>query len=425
MLKARAKFGLILAVALTAAACGGGDGGDNTASEGAASSGGGASLEGELKIGVINPFSGPNAPGGEAIFEGYEIAAEQANAGEGVLGKRVTLLRGDASAPEQGISEVNRLATSENVDLFAGTYLSGISNTASETALRYGKLYWETNGVAATLTERGLENFARSGPMAEQFAEVAGEAIQDLIPEALGKPAAELKVCVTHEESIYGTSISEGVVEALEEAGAEVTATVAYAPTAPDLGNVVLRCQQGNPDLWVETGYIPDVNLLLRTAEQQGFNPQGTMLIGSGDTRLTLDAVGAETLNGVFVVGYPHFDIQESYAPGAAEFLETYTKKYGGEPTFPQTMTAYAGMQMLFDALNEAESAEPAAVMEVISGWDKPLGTYATGYGAKFDEDKQNTLALPTVLQWQDGETVTVYPQEAKLAEAKIIGTSG
>jgi branched-chain amino acid transport system substrate-binding protein len=88
-------------------------------------------------------------------------------------------------------------------------------------------------------------------------------------------------------------------------------------------------------------------------------------------------------------------------------------------------MTAYAGMKMLFDALNEAESTTPADIVEVISGWDKDLGSYATGYGAKFDDDKQNTLALPTVLQWQSGATVTVYPEDAKLPESQVLGTSG
>jgi branched-chain amino acid transport system substrate-binding protein len=418
MAKASAKLAALLAVALTAAACGGDDEG------GGSGGGGGGGGGGELKIGVINPYSGPNAPGGEAIYQGYEIAVEEANADGGVMGRQVTLVRGDAAAPEQGISEVNRLATSENVDLFAGTYLSGIANTASETALRYGKVYWDTNATAGDLTERGLENFARSGPMAVQFAQVAGDAVENVVPESIGKDVADLRVCVTHEESIYGTSISERVVENLEELGAEVTATVAYAPTSPDLGNVVLRCQEGNPDVWVETGYVSDINLLLRTAEQQGFAPAARVLIGTGDTRLTLDAVTAEVLEGVFVVGYPHFDIQEKYAPGAAEFLEAFKEKHGSEPTFPQTLTAYAGMKMLFDALDEAESTEPAAVMEVISGWEKPLGTYPTGYGAEFDDNRQNTLALPTVTQWQGGKSVTVYPEDAKLPEATVLGAS-
>lgn len=416
MVKAPAKVGLLLALTLAAAACGSANGASDQGLKD-----GGATFAGELKIGVINPFSGPNAPGGEAIFQGFEIAAQEANAGKGVLGKKVVLLRGDASAPEQGISEVNRLATSENVDLFTGTYLSGISNTASETALRYGKLYWESNAVAAKLTERKLGNFARSGPMADQFALVAAKGIQELIPAAVGKPLAQTSFCVTHEESIYGSSISEGVIKALEAAGGKISAKVAYSPSAPDLGNVVLRCQQSKPDVWIETGYVPDVNLLLRTAKQQGFNPKARVTIGSGDTRLTSEAVGAD-LEKTFVVGYPHFDLQPAYAPGAADFLTAYKKKYGNDPTFPQTMSSYTGMKMLFDALNETGSVDPTAVLKTISGWDKQLGTYASGYGAKFDKNFQNIRALPTVLQWQGGKVVTVYPEDAKLPSSKVLG---
>ena len=42
--------------------------------------------------------------------------------------------------------------------------------TASDAALRYNKLYWETNAVAQVLTERGLPNFIRSGPDGGAFA---------------------------------------------------------------------------------------------------------------------------------------------------------------------------------------------------------------------------------------------------------------
>lgn len=411
MVRARSGLGLLLVVALSAAACGG-EGGN-----GEDASGGGE----PLRIGVINPYSGPNAPGGEATFQGYEIAVDEANANGGVLGRQVELIRGDASTPEQGISEVNRLATSDEVDLFVGTYLSGISNTASEAALRYGKLYWETNAVAGDLTERGLENFVRTGPMADQFAQMANEAIENLLSDTLGKAVGDMRVCISHEESSYGTSISERVDESLIEAGAEVTAVIPYPSTSPDLGNVVLTCQQDNPDVWINTGYVPDVNLLLRTAQQQGFDPPAKLLIGSGDTRLTLDAVTAEVLEGDFVVSYPHFDIQPDYAPGTAEFLATFVEKYGSEPTFAQSLNAYSGIKMLFDALNEADSVEPAAVRDIIAAWDKPVGTYPAGYGAQFDENFQNTLAQFNVLQWQGGEIVTLYPYEAALEGAEVL----
>ena len=51
---------------------------------------------------------------------------------------------------------------------------------------------------------------------------------------------------------------------------------------------------------------------------------------------------------------------------------------------------------------------------------DHPLGTYANGFGAKFDDTFQNTLALPTVVQWQSGKLLTVYPVQASLPGTKV-----
>lgn len=52
---------------------------------------------------------------------------------------------------------------------------------------------------------------------------------------------------------------------------------------------------------------------------------------------------------------------------------------------------------------------------------DKPLRTYATGYGVKFDADMQNTRAAPVLVQWQSGRLVTVYPTDAALEGVKPV----
>ena len=44
---------------------------------------------------------------------------------------------------------------------------------------------------------------------------------------------------------------------------------------------------------------------------------------------------------------------------------------------------------------------------------DKPEGTYASGFGAKFDSGFQNVRATFTTTQWQGGKPVTVFPKEA------------
>ena len=97
-----------------------------------------------LKVGAINPFSGPTAQYGAEVTRGFEMAAAQANANGGVLGRKVEIVNGDAANPQQGIQAVELLMNRDKVDLFAGTYTSGISNTASDAAMRFNKLYLET-----------------------------------------------------------------------------------------------------------------------------------------------------------------------------------------------------------------------------------------------------------------------------------------
>ena len=45
---------------------------------------------------------------------------------------------------------------------------------------------------------------------------------------------------------------------------------------------------------------------------------------------------------------------------------------------------------------------------------DKPLGSYPGGYGVKFDDNFQNTRALPVVVQWH-WDAVTQLPPGATL----------
>jgi branched-chain amino acid transport system substrate-binding protein len=369
-----------------------------------------------LRIGVINPFSGPAAIYGDEVTRCYAIAVDAANAKGGVLGRSIELVRGDATTPQQGIAAVDQLATKDNVDLFSGTYISAISNSASDAALRYQKAWWETNALAKELTERGLPNYIRAGSNANGFATVTAQAITGLIAPALKKPPQEVTVWIEHEESIYGSSIANIQKQLLQKAGVKILGMGSHASRATDLTDSVLRAKQANPDVWVETGYVPDGNLLLRSARDQGFKPPAILWVGVGDTNDTLDAIGAEFAEGLLVVGYARADISPEFGPGAEQFLAAYRAKYNRDPIAPQGLSGYVGMVMLLEALAIAGSTDMEKLRDAAAKMDKPLNSYANGYGVKFDESFQNIRAFPTVVQWQSGKPITVFPEKARLA---------
>jgi len=375
---------------------------------------GAAIAQAPLRIGAINPYSGPLALYGDELARGYQLAVDEKNAKGGVLGRKIELVRGDAANPQQGIAAVDQLVTRDNVDLLIGTYISAVSNAASDAALRHNKLYWDTNAVAADLTERKLPNFIRSGPNAAIFADTSVRAIVEMVAPALNKQPRDLSVWIEHEDSIYGKSIGDIQKKLLEGKGVKVLGQGAHNFRAADLTDVVLRTRRANPDVWLMTGYVPDGNLLLKTSREHGFKPPVILMVGTGDTFETLDALGAEFLEGVFVVSYPRPDISEKFGPGASAYLAAYRKAYNREPIAPQGLTAYTGMRILLEAVEAAGSTDVEKVRAAAAKMDKPLNSYPSGFGVKFDDKFQNTRAIFTVIQWQSGKQVTVFPPEAR-----------
>lgn len=194
-----------------------------------------------LRIAAINPYSGPLALYGDELARGYQLALDERNANGGLLGRKLELLRGDATTAQQGIAAVDQLVTRDKADVFIGTYVSTVSNAASDAALRHGKIYWDTNALATELTERKLPNFIRSGPNAGNFAEMSVRAVLEMIAPVLGKSVKDLRVFVEHEDSISGKSIADSQVSLLKEKGANVLGQGAHNTRASDLTNVVLR----------------------------------------------------------------------------------------------------------------------------------------------------------------------------------------
>lgn len=371
--------------------------------------------QGTIKVGALNPYSGPLALYGTEVTRGYELAADRINAAGGLLGRQIELIRGDVTNAQQGIATVEQLVNRDKVDMFVGTYISGISLTASDAALRYNKLYWETNAVAQVLTERKLPNFIRSGPDGSAFANTSSAVVRELIAPALKKDIRDLKIWIEHEESIYGTSIAQGQKRILETFGAKVVGVGAHASNTISLNDTVLRAKRAEPDVLIQTGYVPDGNLLLRTAREQAFKPAAILFVGTGDTPETLQALGAASMEGILVVGYPRNDISEKFGPGNKAYLDAYRAKYKSEPVAPQGMAAYSGFLIMAEAVKAAGSLDPAKVQPAAAKLDVPENTYPSGFGAKFDATFQNVRAQFTASQWQDGKMVTVFPKAAVL----------
>ena len=227
--------------------------------------------EAPIRIGAVDPYSGAMAQYGDEVTRCYELAVNAANASGGVLGRQIEIVRGNATSPQEALGAVEPLIGRDNCDLLVGTYVSAISNAASEAALNYDKLYWETNALAISLIQRGLPNYVRAGASSNQFAERSVQGVTDIVAARLGKAATDLSVWIEHGDSAYGTSIMEEQVRLFREAALE-PGVGTHSAKAIDVTDSVLRAQSAAPDVWITVGYVGDTNLLLRAAAIRASN---------------------------------------------------------------------------------------------------------------------------------------------------------
>lgn len=383
--------------------------------------GGSAMAQQELVIGAVNPNTGGMAVLGNDLNNWYQIAVDHRNAAGGVLGRQVRLARGDAVNAQEAIAAVERLAGREGAEVITGTIASFLSQAASEAALSNGLLYWETGSLARNLTERGLPNYIRSGPDTTTFAQVAADGVLNMVAVEMGVPLNELRVWVEHEDSNYGTSLAEEQVRVLTAAGVSVR-SAGHAASAVDLTDSILRAAEFDPHVWISSGYVGDTHLLLRTARERGFRPGAIILVGLGDSRETVEAIGLDYLQGILVVTYPRHELAEAFAPGADALTAEYAQRYGQQPIGNSGFGGYVGLNILFDAIEAANSTDMDAVREAAAAMDLPRGSFPNGYGVLFDERMQNQRAQVLQYQWQGDRTVGVYPFEARREGVELIG---
>ena len=108
----------------------------------------------EIKIGALYPLTGSMALLGNHDMNGVELATDIINERGGIKGKKVLLIKGDASTPEAGRSEAERLINVENLNVIFGTYSSSLSYVASSVAEKHKRIYWETGAIADNITQR-------------------------------------------------------------------------------------------------------------------------------------------------------------------------------------------------------------------------------------------------------------------------------
>ena len=115
-----------------------------------------AQAQDSVKVGVIQPLSGPVAASGNYVRMGAEIARDWANAKGGVLGRKVELLIEDnKSDPKEAATAAEKLIVRDKVPVIMGAWGSSMTLAAMPKLAEYGVPMVVETSSAATITKQG------------------------------------------------------------------------------------------------------------------------------------------------------------------------------------------------------------------------------------------------------------------------------
>jgi len=372
----------------------------------------------EVKVGLIVPLSGLYARPGSVMRMGAEMAIERINSEGGIKalgGAKLKLVVLDCGDTTEKAKNAAQRMVAEETDMVAasGSYLSSFTLAVTEVTER-ANLPMLTLSYSDLITQRGFkyifQTSATSGSQAEQSLPV-------ILETARSAGASPKTVAIVTDNTAASVSSVKPMRERLlKELGLQLVVDETFTPPLADATPLVQKVRAARPDLFFFLPtVISDAKLVLEKMNEFGMGKGRVPTIAFGIAMFEPDmlkTMSPELLDGMIgAVG--------SWASKGHETIIAELKSKYNEPWMTQNgVSTYADMLVIRDALEKAGKADRAAVAEALHTMDGGPSKYYPGGRIKFGPDGRREGATLTIIQWQSGVPVTIYPPELAVAKA-------
>ena len=368
----------------------------------------------EVLIGHIHPLSGFLGYLGNQLKNGCEMAVEEINAAGGIKslgGAKIKLLVADSEGkPDLSIPAVERLDR-EGVVALTGCLQSSVTIVATQVAEKQRVPFVVSVAVADKVTDRGFKYTFRIQPNAAQM----GAQTVKYVAQIAQKAGVSLKtIAYLHDNTAFGTSLSEHVVNNAPKHNMKVITRVPYSPRAADVSTEVGKIKAAGADLVMSTGYFADQVRAYRTMKGRRVQPKGFLGCGNGafsDQKFVkeLGDMTEYVMDGNY---------QANPRSPLAKKMYAHYKKLHDAKMPPSAIFAYEAIQVIADAVERAKSTDREAVREALTKTN--LKDHVLPQGPiVFGSNGQNENAQAAITQVLKGNIEVVWP--AEYAQSKFV----
>lgn len=362
----------------------------------------------EILIGSLHPVTGPVAYDGLSVANGFLLAIEHKNAAGGIksLGgaKMKVILMDTEAKPKVGESAAEKLIRDGCVAL-AGCYNSPVTMVTTQVAERNGIPFLVTISVADEILERGFKYTFRVQPDSSNMAELTCKYARQLADQY----KVPLKTLAALYISGFGTSIFNKLQKFGPKYGFDVIGGVSYGFGVSDFTTEISKIKGMNADVIMDTGYLADGILKLKTYADLKLEPKGGIFgcaNGAYSNPTTVKELGR--LAEFLMDGNYYYNPR---SPLAKRVIEDFGKRFRDVRFQSHSVPAYDAALVLIDALERAASTEPKKIRDAIAATS--LKEHVSPGGAiEFDSTGQNKNGMITLQQVQKREIRLVLPDE-------------
>jgi branched-chain amino acid transport system substrate-binding protein len=363
-----------------------------------------------IKIGSIQPVTGPLAVIGQGQRKAAQLAVDYINSKGGIKsmgGAPLELLLGDSqTSAEVGRSEADRLIK-EGAKILIGAFESGTSMAIATLAEQRGVPFLVDVATMDDITQKGYQYTFRIFPTGSMMAPKAIEYTRLLLEE---KKIAPKRAVVSYVGDAFGKDQSSKFIKAFKGSnlGMEIVDEISYPLGVPDLSAEAAKIKAAKPDILFPICRPGDSTLLTRELFKQRVELLGIISPGSPGW---YEATVIKDLDKLILYVMDNVPWINPQSPAYLAANDLYMKKHG---VYLETNNGYAytGILVVADVLERAKSTDPdkvAAAFKATEFKDHPM----VGDAIKFAPNGDNVNATTALIQ--------ILPDPDPLKRAKIV----
>lgn len=361
-----------------------------------------------VKIGVIQPLSGPVAASGNYVRMGAEIARDWINARGGVLGRKIELVIEDnKSDPKEAASAAEKLIARDRVPAIMGAWGSSMTLAAMPKLEEYGVPMVVETSSAASVTRRGNPWVFRISPTSEMEALGLAQYVDDL-----GIKKANFLAVNTD----WGRGAVTAFGQMVKQQGAQVGTTEFMDQAATDMSAQITKIRGTGGDTLFLTTSVEQITLVLKQAQEQRFRPKVITTGGSSSPDQLIQQAGAAAEGTYHLLFFmPWFPEAMPDGRLARAFVDEWKRRGHPFAGLTEGFRGHDGVATIVEAVRIAGKAEPEAIRQAL--W-KVRFTGING-PVKFEKDgpagKESGQSRPSIFVVQiKGGRVALPPFLAK-----------